>query len=320
VRSPTAAEHDRYAGYSEEWLRQRYPEIAGGLLFSIPDRDPDLMPYARAVLAVLANKCEAEGRSLDQPLEALARMSFEFLRLQPRFMRTGRYRSARSAPLREQIYGRREVMEGYYLDGLLLTYAFWINHTALYRHFVRGFLPRLDPGARVLEIGVGHGLMALTALRELPGARYEGLDLSPFSLSYAARLLAANGIEEDRFTLREADATQGHEGGAAPRRWDAVLCCEVLEHVEEPARLLHTIRDALDARGRAFVTTVANVEAEDHIYRFEDEAHIRRAFAEAGLSVESELVLPLRGLESAVPRPLNYAAVLARAAQGAPAA
>ena len=315
MRSTAAGE------YAEEWLRERYPEIAGGFLFSIPDRDPDLMPYARAVLAYLANKCQAEGRSLDHALEALARMSFEFLRLQPRFMRTGRYRSAKSAPLREQIYGRQEVMEGYYLDGLLLTYAFWINHTALYRYFVRGFLPRLPRGARVLEIGVGHGLMALTALRELPGARYEGLDISPFSLSYAARLLAANGVEEGRFTLREADAAQGGGGVASPRA-DAVLCCEVLEHVEDPARLLEAIRDGLKdgAQGRAFVTTVANLEAEDHIYRFEDEAHIRRLFDQAGLRVESELALPLRGFEGAVPRPLNYAAVLAHAGGGGSAA
>ena len=306
------------AAHAAGWLRERYPEIAGGLLFSIPDRDADLDGYARAVLGFLVKKCEAEGRSLDQALEAMARMSFEFLRLQPRFMKTGRYARATSGPLRDEIYSREDVMEGYYLDGLLLTYAFWVNHTALYRYFIQGFLPRLAPGARVLEIGVGHGLMALTLLRQLPQARYEGLDISPFSLSYAARLLSSNGIDLGRVALREADAARGDVGdGPRSDRSDAVICCEVLEHVEDPAALLRTVRDRLEPEGRAFITTVANVEAEDHIYRFEDEAHIHRVLQEAGLRVESELVLPLRGFEGATPRPLNYAAVLSAAAGGA---
>jgi 2-polyprenyl-3-methyl-5-hydroxy-6-metoxy-1,4-benzoquinol methylase len=309
------------AAHAAGWLRERYPEIAGGLLFSVPDRDADLDGYAEAVLGFLVRKCDAEGRSLEPALEAMARMSFEFLRLQPRFMKTGRYARAASAPLREQIYSRQEVMEGYYLDGLLLTYAFWVNHTALYRYFIRGFLPRLPTGARALEIGVGHGLMALTLLRELPSSRYEGLDISPFSLSYASRLLSANGIDLGRVSLREADAARGGAGdeGRSDRR-DAVICCEVLEHVEDPAVLLETVRARLAPEGRAFVTTVANVEAEDHIYRFEDQAHIRRLLQEAGLRVESELVLPLRGFEGAVPRPLNYAAVLSAAGRGAAAA
>jgi 2-polyprenyl-3-methyl-5-hydroxy-6-metoxy-1,4-benzoquinol methylase len=206
-------------------------------------------------------------------------------------------------------------MEGYYLDGLLLTYAFWINHAALYRCFVRTFLPRLPREARVLEIGVGHGLMALTLLRELPAARYEGLDISPFSLAYAARLLAANGIDLHRASLREEDAAG--PTAAPPEERDAVVCCEVLEHVEDPASLLRTLRQRLRPDGCAFVTTVANVEADDHIYRFEDEAHIRRLLEDAGLRVLNELALPLRGYETARPLPLNYAAVLAPASAAA---
>ena len=303
------------AAYAAGWFRERYPEIAGGLLFAVHDRDLDLEEYADSVLGFLVRKCEADGGTVDHALEALARMSFDFLRLQPRFVKTGRYRSAASGPLRDRIYGRKDVMEGYYLDGLLLTYAFWINHTALYRYFVRTFLPRLPRRARVLEIGVGHGLMALTLLRELPSSRYEGVDISPFSLSYAAGLLASNGVDLGRVSLREEDAAAS--GPAPPEERDAVLCCEVLEHVEDPAGLLHTVRRRLGSEGQAFVTTVANVEADDHIYRFENEGHIRRLVGEAGLRVESELVLPLRGFENAEPRPLNYAAVLSPAVPGA---
>jgi len=91
---------------------------------------------------------------------------------------------------------------------------------------------------------------------------------------------------------------------------DGAICCEVLEHVEDPRAILLGLRSALGPRGRAFVTTVANVEAEDHIHLFTDAAHIRRVLREAGFRIEAERALPLRGFEEASPLPLNYAAVL----------
>jgi SAM-dependent methyltransferase len=296
---------------AQAWLRREYPHVAVGFLPESPDHAAALTGLAEQVFGVLGRKCEAEGRDLTGPLEALVRMSADFLRLQPRFMKTGRYGRSGGAALQERFYSRQDVMEGYYLDGLLLTYAFWVNHVRLFRFFVEEFLRPLPAQARLLELGVGHGLMAATALGRLPAARYDGIDLSPFSLAYAASLLRANGVAEGRATLRQADGTAAFPEGLGPK--DGAICCEVIEHVEDPLPLLRALREALAPDGRAFVTTVANVEAEDHIYLFTDAAHIRRVLGEAGLRVEQELSLPLRGFEEATPLPLNYAAVLRRA-------
>jgi SAM-dependent methyltransferase len=294
---------------AQAWLQREYPQVAGGFLPAAPEPAPELTALAEEVFGFLRTKCEAEGRALTGALEALVRMSVDFLRLQPRFMKSGRYGRAGSAELFERFYARREVMEGYYLDGLLLTYAFWVNHARLYRFFVEEFLRGLPREARLVELGVGHGLMALAALRSLPAARYHGFDLSPFSLAYAEGLLRANAVGEGRVSLQQADGVAGLPDGLDAR--DAAICCEVIEHVEDPAPLLRALRSCLGPGGRAFVTTVANVEAEDHIYLFDDAAHIRRVLEAAGFRVESELPLPLRGFEGARPMPLNYAAVLA---------
>jgi len=201
------------------------------------------------------------------------------------------------------------VMEGYYLDGLLLSYAFWRNHARMLRFFEDDFLAVLPRRAQLGEIGAGHGLMALRALARLPSAEYDGFDLSPFAITYAQSLLAANGVGAGRARLSCADALSGLPPGTG---LDGAWCCEVIEHVTDPLPLLRGLGAALAPHGRGFVTTVANVEAEDHVYLFDDAAHIRRVLGEAGLAVEKELALTLRGFEDARPLPLNYAAIVRR--------
>jgi SAM-dependent methyltransferase len=152
--------------------------------------------------------------------------------------------------------------------------------------------------------------MALSALTRLTRARYDGLDLSPFALTYAEALFAASGIPAGRAALRCEDALAGLPPGSD---LDGAWCCEVIEHVTDPLPLLRGLRAALAPSGRAFVTTVANVEAEDHVYLFDDAAHVRRVLGEAGLAVEKEMALTLRGFENARPLPQNYAAIVRRA-------
>lgn len=294
-------------GEAQAWLQREYPQVASGFLPALADAEPPLVALGERVYASLARKCGASARPLTEALEAVVRMSVDFMRLQPRFMRTGRYASADATGLYERFYGRADVMEGYYLDGLLLTYAFWRNHARILGFFEQEFVAALPADARLGEIGVGHGLMALWALTCLPGARYDGLDLSPFALAYAEGLLAANGVGPGRARLRCEDALRGLPPGSD---LDGAWCCEVIEHVADPLPLLRGLRASLAPTGRAFVTTVANVEAEDHVYLFDDAAHVRRVLGEAGLAVEKEMALTLRGFENARPLPLNYAAVV----------
>lgn len=295
------------------WLKERYPQIASGLLFALPDREPGLDATARRVFEASSRKCAAEGRPMSAALEGVARMSFEFLRLQARFVRDGRYREQDGAGLFERLYSRPDVMEGYYLDGLLLTYAFWVNHVRLLQFYREQFVEPLGSSPRMIEIGVGHGLMALTALQARRDLSYDGIDVSPSALRYAAALLAANGIDPARTRLQKGDALRAVTWPGAG--YDAAVCCEVLEHVERPEEVLAGLFSALAPGGRAFLTTVANVAAEDHIFLFHDVDHVRRVLTESGLEVLEERALVLRGFEASTPLPLNYAAIVQRRGQ-----
>jgi hypothetical protein len=52
------------------------------------------------------------------------------------------------------------------------------------------------------------------------------------------------------------------------------------------------------------------MEAEDHVFLFHDEEHIRSVLRDGGFAVEADQPLELAGFESATPRPVNYSAIV----------
>ncbi len=136
---------------------------------------------------------ERSDDGLETELEAFAAVSIDFLRLQGRFMSTGAVRAGRRRRRsRRRPVQRPEKMQGYYLDGLALTYALWPNHSRMIHFMGEQFLPRLRPGDRVVEVGVGHGLLAALMFDAQPDLSYLGVDISPSALEYAAQALAAH--------------------------------------------------------------------------------------------------------------------------------
>ena len=95
-----------------------------------------------------------------------------------------------------------------------------------------------------------------------------------------------------------------------PTDVDALICCEVLEHVDDPSAILTAIRGRLAPDGLAFVSTVANLEALDHVYLYTDPEHIRREIREAGLEIIEDRPMRLPGDKSCELIPYNYAAIL----------
>ncbi len=110
------------------------------------------------------------------------------------------------------------------------------------RMLVNGFLSAFDrlagvagPPGRVLEAGCGEGVLSLRLAQA--GWDVSGFDISADLAAQAADLLAAHGFA-GRFEGR--DIYDLEPLAAAP---ELVVCCEVLEHLEEPGRALERLRD-----------------------------------------------------------------------------
>ncbi len=119
------------------------------------------------------------------------------------------------------------------------VYPKYTTRNPLARLLVTNFTTTLrqlvwDSGAReVHEVGCGEGHLSLMLAAE--GLSVRSSDLSPEMVSEAERRAAARGLA---LPVRVADLYQ-----LEPARDGAelVLCCEVLEHLPDPARALRTL-------------------------------------------------------------------------------
>ncbi len=292
-----------------ERLRAEYPVLSGGLVDKHFEADDPSWECAQKALGYVASR---SGDDLKTELEAFATVSMDFLRLQARFMRTRQYsRSGGAAELVEELYNDEAKMKGYYLDGLALTYALWPNHARMITFMVQSFIPRLSPGDRVVEVGVGHGLLAALMFDTEPDLHYVGVDISHSSLDYASAALLAAGVAADRMTMVHADAMSGDlERLGGVEGFDALVCCEVVEHVNTPETLLAALSAALAPSKPGFVSTVANMEADDHVYLYNDVEEIRSMLLKTGWAVVQDLPNVLPGGEDWEPLPVNYSALV----------
>jgi len=142
-------------------------------------------------------------------------------------------------------------------------------------------LPHIPERARVLDVGCGHGRLALLLARERPGSRYVGVDVSAELLAVAGELAAA--LPPGIAAFCRADIARPGWTGALPAGpFDCAVALAVLHHIPSfdlRARLLRDIGTVLAPAGRAILST----------WQFLANARMRRKvvpWTAAGLAVE----------------------------------
>ncbi|MRR10881.1 class I SAM-dependent methyltransferase, partial [bacterium] len=113
------------------------------------------------------------------------------------------------------------------------------HHRLVMEHFLSCF-HRLPTDLRVLDVGCGDGFF-LEHLRNLGFTDIRGIDASrPF-----VDICRSKGLQVglgDVYDLKETG------------KCDAVLCCEVLEHLDDPGLALERMKGVLSDRGFIFAT------------------------------------------------------------------
>ncbi|NMB77066.1 MAG: methyltransferase domain-containing protein [Myxococcales bacterium] len=105
-------------------------------------------------------------------------------------------------------------------------------------------------GGRVLDIGCSQGIACLLLARA--GQTVVGVDRDPQAIAYAQDELSREPAEVQgrlRFLLTDAGAIPGAEGV-----FDSVVLGEILEHQDDPERLLLIARERLRPGGRVIIT------------------------------------------------------------------
>ena len=129
---------------------------------------------------------------------------------------------------------------------------------------------------RVLDIGCGHGALSLT-LAESAGCDVVAMDVLESRVrSVKARKATRDPDAAARVRIVRADAE------SLPFRdesFDAVAATEVLEHLDEPGRMLSEARRVLRPAGRFFMTTPNSEALPYRLLRFLPESAVSRLAA-----------------------------------------
>ena len=256
--------------------------------------------------------CHATGLATTYLAECYNVIVQDALRELIYFQRHGSYRYSTFAEVADSVYYNPDFMAKY-MRGLAITSCLWANQRELHRFFAAA-VPVDRPGA-YLEVGPGHGLYMMTAMRRSTYDTYEGVDLSPTSVALTKGLLESGRFGDlGSFSVCQKDFLVDD---MERESYDAIVMGEVLEHVEEPARLLERITSLVTEDGFVFITTPMNSPAIDHIYLFDSMEAIESLVRRAGLAVRDRLAVPYPGLsidESIAQRlPVNVALVLGKA-------
>lgn len=243
-------------------------------------------------LAACLGFLASSGRTTERIVESYATIVGDALRCQIDFRKRGTYRHSRYEEVAQAVYFNDDYMDRV-MVGIMLSQFFWPHHRQIRHHF-RERLPRDGRGA-YLEIGPGHGLFFMQAIRSSRYDRYLGVDLSPTSARLTRDVLAS-GHFGDFPAVKYAIAIGDILDFPTEERFGAVVMGEVLEHVERPGDLLRKIGSLSRDDAFIYVTTVLNAPMPDHIYNFETPEILETLVGGSGLSIVEARYFPYLGL------------------------
>lgn len=278
--------------------KQKYPDAAAFVEELERRKDRFIVPYLEKLydqygeehLAFLS-KMSGLSRSVGgKPVDAVLKLWMKLARGVIEFQKTGKYSHDAESfdDVFDEIYNNPAVMEGYYLDGIMVSRACWETQYLIHRFFREKFMPLCVNARRGVEIGFGHALYLYEILeyeKEQKGRnemKAYGVDVSPYAVKYGTKLLST-AFAPEHFELIEGDIQKGlpFEDGSM----EFGLLTDILEHIAKPAEALATMYRCMAAGAPLFIITPMNSNSVDHITNYESIGQIEEMIVSSGFGV-----------------------------------
>lgn len=289
-----------------EYVNKRYSLFSKTFNYISASFDDDYLIFCEEIATVLRKMYSTEA-SLTNCLNAFIKYSHEYLLLQVSLSRKGKYFYSSFDEVNQSVY-QSDMMNGYYLDGLLLSQILWPNHYKIGRYFI-SLKNTAGASSAILDMPSGAGIYSYFIIRHFQFKELSSIDISPYSISYTKKLLTSAGLlDTKKISLRVQDVYDIDDS----LRYDFIVCGELLEHLEDPEKLLMKLRRLLTDQGMLFLTTAIYAAAIDHIYLFKNIDEVRDLLRKY-FQICSELILPVSLKEykaEMTNTPINYACVL----------
>ena len=166
------------------------------------------------------------------------------------------------------------------------SYATYIEGTNPVR--IARVLDFLQPGDRVLDIGIGYGYLTTVMARSGLLEYYCGVDLTQRYIDTTLEGLEWNGVSTDAIHLEVNDLYKLTPEWVAEHRPDFVLVLEVLEHVPDTEGALRHLASILGP-GTSVMFTVPMIGRLEGVWGHRslfDQQRIRRLCEAAGLTIQ----------------------------------
>jgi 2-polyprenyl-3-methyl-5-hydroxy-6-metoxy-1,4-benzoquinol methylase len=198
------------------------------------------------------------------------------------FIAYNRYSCRSQEEALEKFYSKPEVMD-YYLNALLVSYLLWQHHFKMLMFFKRGLsvLIKQEEGL-VLDIGSGHGLNSYLVHQVFSDVFIDVVDINNTSLDMTKVMLSAPNVSfynKDIFDYKPDS------------KYDLIILGELLEHLDDPEKLLYHVKEMLSPAGVLWLTVPTNAPAIDHVYLFRNEQEITSMIDRCGFNILESLTL-----------------------------
>jgi SAM-dependent methyltransferase len=222
---------------------------------------------------------KSNGKTIDYAINCYLKMIADITTETIDFFHTGKYTSSMFDEVNKRVYANPETME-YYMHGLLLSQFLWKHHYQIYDYYSNTLPKYAGKVTNYLEIGAGHGLYLSKALEIFDNKTiFSVIDISQTSID-----LTKYFIEDSRINFNLSNIFDYKKENC----FDFISMGEVLEHVEDPLKLLLKLNCLLTADGTVFITTPTNAPTIDHIYLFRNVKEIQELIKQAGFEISSE--------------------------------
>ncbi len=207
------------------------------------------------------------------------------------FIRTNHYRRKTFKQAYDDIYSDNEYMRKY-MEGLLLSQLFWVNHAKSYLHFTDFINNQID-NFNLLEIGPGHGLYLALAVNDPKCIASEAWDISSESLRQTASALKLLKVKKEVKLFEKNILSTNNDD--VNNKFDLIVISEILEHIEDPCLALRNMTNLLNDKGILYINFPVNSPSPDHIYLLRSIEEVENMVQRSGFDIATSYSFPASG-------------------------
>lgn len=198
------------------------------------------------------------------------------------FFKNGKYRCESQKIANEYVYSKPDVMT-YYMNALLVSQILWKHHFNIFMDFQKNLevMFKKDVPLKILDIGPGHGFFSFLVKKAYPN--YEKLDIVDISDTSLEMTKSIIGFDNNKINYFKQDVFDYPDSN----KYDFIVLGEVIEHLDEPKKILMKLSKLLKPGGVIWITAPTNSPALDHVYLFKSREEILNLIKDSGLEVTS---------------------------------